>query len=87
MAEAIVMPDLGQTTTSGTISAWLVEEGGAVELGEPLLSVETDKTQLDVEAAAEGTLLKRLFPVGSEVESGTVIAYIGEPGEEIPELQ
>ena len=85
MAEAIIMPDLGQTTTSGTIIAWLIEEGAAVELGEPLLSVETDKTELDVEAVAEGVLLKRLFPIGSEVESGTVIAYIGEPGDEIPE--
>ncbi len=87
MAEAILMPDLGQTTTSGTIGAWFVEEGGAVELGQPLLSVETDKTELDVESVAEGTLLKRLFPVGSEVESGTVIAYIGEPDEVILEQQ
>jgi pyruvate/2-oxoglutarate dehydrogenase complex dihydrolipoamide acyltransferase (E2) component len=84
MAEAIVMPDLGQTTTSGTITAWLIEEGATIELGEPLLSVETDKTELDVEAVAEGTLLKQLFPVGTEVESGTVIAYIGEPGENVP---
>jgi pyruvate/2-oxoglutarate dehydrogenase complex dihydrolipoamide acyltransferase (E2) component len=85
MAEAIVMPDLGQTTTSGTITAWLVEEGATVDLGDPLLSVETDKTELDVESVAEGTLLKRLFPAGAEVESGTVIAYIGEPGEDLPE--
>lgn len=85
MAEAIVMPDLGQTTTSGTITAWFIEEGSAVELGEPLLSVETDKTELDVEAVAEGRLLKRLFPVGAEVESGTIIAYVGEPGETLPE--
>ena len=85
MYEAIIMPDLGQTTTRGTIVAWLIDEGAAVELGEPLLNVETDKTELDVEAVAEGTLLKRMFPAGSEVESGTVIAYIGDPGDEIPE--
>lgn len=84
MAEAIIMPDLGQTTTSGTITAWLVEEGAEVELGEPLLSVETDKTEIDVECVAEGTLLKQVFSVGTEVESGTVIAYVGEPGEETP---
>lgn len=84
MAEAIIMPELGQTVTGGTIAEWLVEEGGTVELGEPLLTVETDKTTLDVEAVAEGTLLKQVFPAGADVESGTVIAYIGEPGEEIP---
>ncbi|MDP9460028.1 MAG: hypothetical protein M3Q22_07185 [Actinomycetota bacterium] len=84
MAEAIIMPELGQTTTGGTISAWLIEEGATVELGEPLLSVETDKTEIDIECVAEGTLLKQLFPVGSEVESGTVIAYVGEPGDEVP---
>ena len=84
MAEAIVMPELGQTVSGGTILGWLVEEGGTVELGDPLLSVETDKTEIDVECVAEGTLLKQLFPVGSEVEAGTVIAYVGEPGEALP---
>jgi pyruvate/2-oxoglutarate dehydrogenase complex dihydrolipoamide acyltransferase (E2) component len=33
---------------------------------------------------AEGTVLKLLFPAGTDVESGTVIAYVGEPGDEIP---
>jgi pyruvate/2-oxoglutarate dehydrogenase complex dihydrolipoamide acyltransferase (E2) component len=84
MAEAIVMPELGQTVSGGTIAAWLVDEGSEVELGAPLLSVETDKTELEVESVAEGVLLKQMFPAGTEVESGTVIAYIGEPGEEIP---
>lgn len=84
MAEAIVMPELGQTTTGGTITEWLVEEGGTIELGEPLLTVATDKTEIDIESVAEGTLLKQVFPPGSEVESGTVIAYVGEPGDDIP---
>lgn len=84
MAEAIIMPELGQTVTGGTISEWLVEEGGTIELGEPLLTVETDKTTIDIESVAEGTVLKQVFPAGTDVESGTVIAYIGEVGEEIP---
>ncbi|MFV0425802.1 MAG: biotin/lipoyl-containing protein [Beutenbergiaceae bacterium] len=84
MAEAILMPELGQTVSGGMISGWLIEVGQLVELGDPLLTVETDKTELDVEAAAEGVLLAQLFPVGAEVESGTVIAYVGEPGEDIP---
>lgn len=84
MSEAIRMPELGQTVSGGVILKWLVEEGEFVELGEPLLSVGTDKTEIDVECAAEGILLKRLFPEDTEVESGTVIAFIGEAGEEVP---
>ena len=84
MVEAIVMPELGQTVSGGTIAAWLVAEGAEIELGDPLLTVDTDKTSLDVECAAEGVLLKVLFPEGAEVESGTIIAYVGEAGEEIP---
>lgn len=84
MVEAILMPSLGQTVTESVIQRWLVNEGEEVELGAPLLTVETDKTELDVEAVAEGTLLKIVVPAGETVEAGTTIAYIGEPGEEIP---
>lgn len=84
MAEAIVMPKLGQTVDDGTIVSWLVEEGQAVELGQPLLVVETDKAEVEVECVAEGVLLKIVVPAGETVEAGTVIAYVGEPGDEIP---
>lgn len=84
MVEAIVMPELGQTVSGGTITEWLIEEGGDVELGAPLLTVATDKTELDVESVAEGVLLKILFPAGTDIESGTIIAYVGDPGEEVP---
>ncbi len=84
MAEAIVMPKLGQTVDEGHIVSWLVEEGNDVELGEPLLVVETDKAEVEVECVAEGVLLKIAVPAGQTVPSGTVIAYVGEPGEEIP---
>jgi pyruvate/2-oxoglutarate dehydrogenase complex dihydrolipoamide acyltransferase (E2) component len=78
------MPKLGQTVDEGTIESWLVNEGDDVELGEMLLVVETDKAQVEVESVAEGVLLKIVVPAGQTVESGTVIAYIGESGDEIP---
>lgn len=78
------MPKLGQTVDDGHITSWLVEEGNDVELGEPLLVVETDKAQVEVECVAEGVLLKIVVPAGETVSSGTVIAYVGEPGDEIP---
>lgn len=76
--ESIVMPSLGQTTSEAYIEKWLVEEGAMVELGQALLTVETDKAQLDVESVAEGMLLKIVVPEGQTVEAGTVIAYIGD---------
>lgn len=78
MLEPIVMPSLGQTTSEAFIEKWLVAEGAAVELGQPLLTVETDKAQLDVECVAEGVLLKIVVPEGQTVEAGTIIAYVGE---------
>lgn len=82
--ESIVMPALGQTSEETYIQEWLVQEGETVEMGQPLLSVETDKAQLDVECVADGVLLKILCPADTTVNAGTVIAYIGEPGESVP---
>jgi pyruvate/2-oxoglutarate dehydrogenase complex dihydrolipoamide acyltransferase (E2) component len=83
--EAIVMPALGQTSDEAHILEWLVQEGEEVEMGQPLLNVETDKAQLEVEAVADGILLKIVCPAESTVNAGTVIAYIGEEGESVPE--
>lgn len=83
MAEAIKMPDLGQTADEGIIEEWHYAVGDFVDLGEPLLLVATDKAEIEVESVAEGVLLKRLFDEGATVEAGTVIAYIGEEGEEV----
>jgi len=85
VAEAIVMPALGETSDELHIDEWLVAEGELVELGQPLLLVETDKAQLEVESAAEGVVLKILVPAGETVQAGTTIAYVGEQGEPIPE--
>ncbi len=84
MAEAIFMPELGQTNSEGTIIDWLVKEGDNVELGQPLLLVETDKAQLEVECVADGVLIKIVVPAEQTVEAGTIIAYVGEPGEQPP---
>lgn len=84
MAEAIVMPELGQTVSEGAIVEWLLKEGDAVEMGDPLLLVETDKTEVQVECVADGVLLRIVAPAGSRVEAGDVIAYVGEVGDEIP---
>lgn len=83
--EAIIMPALGQTSDEATIQEWYFKEGDTVEMGDPLLSVETDKAQLDVECVADGILLKIVAQVDEAVTAGTIIAYIGEEGETAPE--
>ena len=83
MAEEITMPPMGQTTKNLKILAWHKSEGDRVEQGDILLEVETDKAAVEVESYAAGTLLKVLHPEGDVVEVGSLIAYVGEPGEEV----
>lgn len=83
MATAVKLPRLGQGMESGTIVRWLKEEGDRVEKGEPLYEVDTEKVTQEVEAEASGVLLTIAVREG-EVPVGAVLAFIGEPGEEIP---
>lgn len=64
---------------------WIKNEGDRVEKGEPVLTVEGEKTTFDVESPIEGVLHKILYPSGSEVPVGEVIGIIREPGEVIEE--
>jgi pyruvate dehydrogenase E2 component (dihydrolipoamide acetyltransferase) len=82
MATEIKLPRLGQGMESGTIVKWLKSEGEAVEKGEPLYELDTDKVTQEVEADASGVLLKIAVQEG-EVEVGKTIAVIGEQGEEV----
>jgi pyruvate dehydrogenase E2 component (dihydrolipoyllysine-residue acetyltransferase) len=83
MAQAIRMPPLGQTSDELEILAWHKAEGDDVAPGELLLEVATDKATLGVEATTAGTLLRIVHGKGETVREGTVIAYVGAPGEEV----
>ncbi|MBU4397894.1 MAG: 2-oxo acid dehydrogenase subunit E2 [Planctomycetes bacterium] len=85
MAIPIKMPDLGTTVEEVTLVAWLKQVGEPVKRGEPLCEVETDKATDQLESVAAGVLLRQVVPAKSEVRSGTVIAYVGSPGEIIQE--
>ena len=84
MAELFLMPKLGMDMEEGTIVKWLKAEGAAVKKGEALAEIETDKSTVEVESPAEGTILKLYYEEGTEKPCGTPIAVIGQPGEEIP---
>ena len=83
MPTEVIMPVLGMTMESGIIVEWMKNEGDAVTEGEVLFNVETDKSVMEVEAKASGTLLKILHGPGDDVPIQQVIAYIGEEGEVI----
>ena len=85
MAHPILMPKPGQMTEECTIVAWHKGEGDAVKKGDVLFEIETDKSNMDVEAFEEGVLLKRIVEVGQTVPVNAVCAYVGEPGEAIPD--
>ena len=82
MATEIKLPRLGQGMESGTIVKWLKSEGEAVQKGEPLYELDTDKVTQEVEADASGVLLKIAVQEG-EVPVGQTVAVIGEQGEEV----
>jgi pyruvate/2-oxoglutarate dehydrogenase complex dihydrolipoamide acyltransferase (E2) component len=85
MAVAIRVPDMGTTVDRVTLLSWLKQEGDAVERGEPICEIETDKAVSELESVAEGILLKQVVEADTEVDQGTVVAYIGEEGESLPD--
>jgi pimeloyl-ACP methyl ester carboxylesterase len=84
MAFEVVMPKWGLSMQEGTIVQWLVEEGSTITKDEPLLEVETEKMVSVVEAPASGILGRIVHAAQSTVAVSEVIAWITEPGEEIP---
>jgi pyruvate dehydrogenase E2 component (dihydrolipoamide acetyltransferase) len=82
MASEVKLPRLGQGMESGTVTKWLKNEGDAVEKGEPLYEIDTDKVTQEVESDFAGVLLKIALREG-EAPVGQTIAFIGEQGEEV----
>src|SRR6478735_5033655 len=76
MPTDFLMPKLGLTMEEGTITAWLVPDGAEVSAGMPVVSIETDKVETEVEASASG-VLRQQAAVGETFPCGTVIGRIG----------
>jgi pyruvate dehydrogenase E2 component (dihydrolipoyllysine-residue acetyltransferase) len=85
VAVEVKLPRLGQGMEAGTIVRWLKSEGEPVSKGEPLFELDTDKVTQEVEAEADGVLLKIVLPEG-EADVGTTVAVIGSEGEDVSEL-
>ena len=81
----ITMPQLGESIVEGTVAKWLKAEGDSVHEYESLLEVDTDKVVAEVPSPASGTLLRILVAEGITVQVGSVIAWVGRPGEVLPD--
>ena len=86
MAIAIKLPDMGTNVEECRVQSWRVQEGERVRRGMVLAEIETDKAVAELESSAEGVLLKQAVPAGGVVAVGDVLAYVGHPGEEVPNL-
>jgi 2-oxoglutarate dehydrogenase E2 component (dihydrolipoamide succinyltransferase) len=72
----VIMPQLGETVTEGTVANWYKKVGDAVKTDEPLFEVETDKVTTEIPAIASGVLKAILVEAGATVPVGTVLAVI-----------
>ena len=87
MVRPITLPKLGQSEEEGKIVKWRKREGDAVAKGDILFEIETDKAVLEVESYFEGTLLKIVVPEGQTVPIQSLVGFMGNPGEPIPEVK
>ncbi len=83
MAETVLMPKLGFDMAEGTLVRWVKKQGEAVNKGDVLAEIETDKATVEVESSFSGEVLRFLVEEGSSVPVGQPIALIGKAGEKV----
>jgi pyruvate dehydrogenase E2 component (dihydrolipoamide acetyltransferase) len=84
LASEVVMPRMGYDMEEGKIVQWLKQEGDEVKKGDVIAEIETGKVNIEVEAFDSGVLRQIVVEEGTTVPVGETIAWIGEPGEDIP---
>lgn len=83
MATAVLMPKLDQSMTEATIVKWKKAVGEAVKKGDVLVTIETETSEVDVEAEQDGWLLAIQADPEEIVSCGATIAWIGQKGEKV----
>ena len=76
----VVMPQLGETVTEGTVTKWYKKVGDAIRADEALFDVETDKVSTEIPAPASGTLAEILVAAGATAKVGARLAVIRDAG-------
>ena len=85
MATQFKLAAMGHTMETGRVVEWHVSEGESIDEGQLLISIETDKTVVDVNSPVSGVLLKTVGQVDGEYDVGDVLAWIGDAGETVPD--
>src|SRR3982751_6389021 len=74
----IVVPELGESVVEARVARWLKKEGDRVEVGEPIVELETEKIDLEVNAERGGVLASIKHKQGDDVKIGEVLAVLDE---------
>lgn len=80
----IVMPQMGESITNGTITKWHKQPGDMIELDEILLEISTDKVESEIPSPMEGRIEEVLFPEGETVDVGIKIAVVEDDPDNVP---
>jgi pyruvate/2-oxoglutarate dehydrogenase complex dihydrolipoamide acyltransferase (E2) component len=75
MSEQVILPQVGFEVGEATVAEWLVADGDTVQKGQPLFSLESDKSTQEIESPASGTI-KILMQVGGPYPIGSILAEI-----------
>jgi pyruvate dehydrogenase E2 component (dihydrolipoamide acetyltransferase) len=86
MVKAVIMPKLGQSEETVKIVRWRKQLGETIAKGDIIFEIETDKAVLEVESFYTGTLLKIVAGEGVTVPVQTTVAFVGDPGEPVPDV-
>jgi pyruvate dehydrogenase E2 component (dihydrolipoamide acetyltransferase) len=86
MPELLRMPEIAASTTSAQLSSWPVAVKTPFAARDVIVTVETDKAVVDVEAENDGVILRTLVPEGTEVAVGTAIALLARPDEQVDDV-
>lgn len=86
MPDLVIMPRLSLNEETSLLSEWYVEEGDQVGVGDKLFCIETDKSTMEVDSEFAGVVLKKYYSDYEVVDVLSPVCVIGQPGDEIPEL-
>lgn len=86
MAQVVILPKLGFNMSEGVLVKWYKKEGDTIKKGQPLFSVETDKTTIDIEATCDGVVRALLAQEGDKLAVTSPIAILGDASEDISSI-
>lgn len=85
MPTKVILPQTGEGVIEATVTRWLKKEGDEIKEYDPLVEINTDKVDTEIPSPISGTVLKILVAEGSTAPVNSTLAWVGKPGEEIPQ--